>query len=192
MKSLRLFGLTLLVLLMAVPAMAAGNIGIFFDTDGTVDNMFFERGVPFNVHIVMYNVDDGVGAVEYKLNLPDEVVVLDQQYLEGAYVFPYMQQSEGATVGVQIGFGRCFYMGDTSPYVPDLVVETVVCYSLVDIDNATISLEGFPGDSGYIVPRYADCTQTADLHELTPTPATFSVAVPSESPSWGSVKALFN
>ncbi len=192
MKSLRLFGLTLLVLLMAAPVMAAGNIGIFFDTAGTVDNMFFQRGVPFNVHVVMYNIQDGVGAVEYKLNLPPEVVVLDQSYLAGSYAFPYLQQTEGALVGVQVGFGGCHYMGSSAPFVSALVVETLLCYSPVDILNGTITLQGFPGPSGDVMPRYADCTQNASLHTLTPTPGTFSVAVDADSPSWGSVKALYN
>ena len=190
MKSLRLIGFVLLVSLMASPAIA-GNLGIFFDTAGTVDNMFFERGVPFNVHVVLYSTNDAVNAVEYKLNLPPEVVVLQQNYLTGSLAFPYLGQSEGATVGVRVGLGDCFFMGPDAWQDQVLVVETVMCYSPVDISNASITLSGFPGDNGDVVPRYADCQENL-AHQLVATPGTFSVAVDADSPSWGSVKALFS
>ncbi len=187
MKSLRLVGLMLVFGLMAAPA-AAGTLGVFFDTDGTTDNMYFERGVPFNVHVIMYNMDDSAQGVEFKIDFPPEVVVLSQNYVEGSLAFPYLSSSAGAVAGVQVGLGPCYYMGQgiNEPFT----VLTLIVYSPVDVMGGTITLDGFPGVNGDVVPRYADCPDV-NKHQMATTDATFQVSVPADEPSWGSVKALF-
>ena len=187
MKSMRLIGLMLLFSLLASPA-AAGSLGIFFDTGGTVDNMVFERGVPFNLHVIMYNMDDSAQGVEFTVDLPPEIVVLSHNYVDGSLAFPYLGQPAGAVAGVQVGLGPCRYMGQglNEPFR----VLTLTVYSPVDIVDGTVSLAGFPGPNGDVVPRYADCPDVV-LHQMTTTGATLNVSVPAETPSWGSIKALF-
>jgi len=188
MKSLRLIGLMLLISLMAAPA-AAGTLGIFFDEAGTVDNMYFERGVPFKFHVLMYDMDDLVGGVEFTLVVPPELVILQQNFAEGSWPFYYQNQSTlGALAGVGIGLGDCYWMGQGGEVTYKVL--TVLAYSPVDIIGGSITLDGFPGANGDVVPRYARCPD-ADLHQMAATDGSFQVTVPAENPSWGSVKALF-
>lgn len=187
MKNLRLVGLMLVFSLMAAPA-AAGTLGVFFDTDGTVDNMVFERGVPFNVHVIMYEMNDSAQGVEFKIDFPPEVVVLQHDYVDGSLAFPYLGSPDGAAAGVQIGLGPCYYMGQG--FNEPFRVVTITVYSPVDVFGGTISLDGFPGPNGDAVPRYVDCPDV-NKFQMATTGATFQVSVPSDEPSWGSVKALF-
>ncbi len=189
MKSLRLVGLMLLISCLASPAVAA-KLGIFFDSNATVDNMVFQPATPFKIHVVMYDMNDSAQGVEFKVVLPPEIVVLNQTYAEGSLAFPYYNQPEGATVGVQVGLGDCILM--MNDWHPTYEVLTMLVYCPTTLPTSTISLTGFPGPTGDTVPRYAQCPSIAPpLIQMAATDGTFSVSVPAESSSWGAVKAQF-
>jgi hypothetical protein len=192
MKTLRLAVLTTLVAaLLAAPA-AAGNLGLYFDRGATVDQMHFETGVPFNVHVAMTNMNDSANAVEFVVEMPPEVLVLDHDWLEGSIAFPNQDAPSGtpeALAGVRVGLGGCWYIADN--YSTDhLVVLTMSCMSLSDLTGATMTLSGYNGLNGDTVPRYAQCPST-DKIQMTSTGATFNVSVPAETTSWGAVKAAY-
>ncbi len=189
MKSLRLVGLMLLISCVASPAVAA-KLGIFFDSNATVDNMVFQPNTPFKIHVIMYDMEDIAMGVEFKVDLPPEVVVLQQDFAEGSLAFTYLNQNGGATAGVQVGLGGCVWV--SSQGNPSYEVLTILAYCPSPVPSSTISLSGFPGDNGDAVPRYAQCSDiNPPLFQMTPTDGTFSVSVPAQSSSWGAVKAQF-
>jgi hypothetical protein len=189
MKSLRLVGLMLLISCLATPAVAA-KLGVFFDTNATVDNMVFQPATPFDIHVIMYDMNDSALGVEFKVDLPPELVVLQQNWAEGTLVFPYSNQTGGATVGVQVGLGDCIFM--TNGWNPTYEVLTMRVYCPTTMPTSTISLSGFPGDTGDTMPRYAQCPSIAPpLLQMTPTDGTVRISVPAETSTWGAVKAQF-
>ena len=192
MKTLRLAVLTALVAAFVAAPAAAGNLGIYFDKDATVDQMHFETGVPFYIHVAMTEMNDSVNAVEFMVEMPPEILILAHEWLEGSWAFPWAGAPAGtppALGGVQLGLGDCYYMGDQ--WNPRMTVLTLTCMSMSDLSNASVSLTGFPGTNGDVVPRYAQCPST-DLFQMSTTSGTFNVSVPAPSSSWGAMKAGYS
>ncbi len=187
MKTLRtLFAVSFVVaLLVATSAMAAPTISVLFgpNQDAAAQAKTLR---PFKIWVVMSNINDTVNAVEYKLNLPPEIVVLDPGLFPGSVNFG------NATVGNALGLPACQTVFDVlAPEFQKLVVAEMTVIAVSPFASANVTLTPFTGspqDMG-VAPRYSNCNGT--LTNLTPVAGSLSAAVAVEPMRWSQVKALY-
>jgi hypothetical protein len=187
MKNLRaLFAVSFVVaLLVAASAMAAPTITVSFGPNQDINSQAKTLN-PFKIWVVMSNINDTVNAVEYKINLPAEVVVQDPGLFPGAI------DLGSASTGSAIGLPACQTVYDVMGSQYDhLVVAEMTAIAVSDFPSFNVTVTPFTGspqDMG-TAPRYSNCDGV--LTNLTPVSGTLSSSVPGESSSWSQVKALY-
>jgi hypothetical protein len=185
MKSLRtIAALAALALLLGAPAAQAGNIGVYFDSAATTSTATKGTSTPFNLYVCMTDVQNQMTAVEYKVNLPSELIVIGETFA-GNFV-----NGQGSASGVQMGFADCMLLWNSTDV---MVVSTLQVLAFSAVNNAAITVSKWPvPQPGVTLPRFSTCpTPDPQLVDLTPQTATLTTAVPVESASFGAVKALY-
>lgn len=186
MKTLRtFFAVSLLVsLLAASTAMAAPTLSVYFGPNQE-SNSLAQTGTPFKIWIVMSEINDTVNAVEYKLNLPPEVVITDDGLYPGAI------DLGNATTGSAIGLPECLTVFDAIAGSETLVVAEMTAVTVSDFGASAVTLTPFTGSpqDPATAPRFSNCDGA--LTNLLPNNGTLSSSVPTESESWSAVKSLY-
>jgi hypothetical protein len=185
MKNLRMFAVFALVAmsLFAVSA-EAQEISVLFG-DEMASSKQVKLFQSFPIHIVVSNINDTIGAVEYALNLPANVSITGAEWWAGSL------QLDGPD-GTAIALGECVIMVD-APNVDQQI--TVVKYEAIAVntfDSTAVTITEFTGTPANpaTAPRYANCQD--QLVNLTPVDGVLQgVTVPTEASSFSKVKALF-
>jgi hypothetical protein len=185
MKTLRMFAVFALVAMSLFAVSAdAQEISVFFGSEmaSTKQVKPFEL---FDISIVVSNIDDTIGAVEYALNLPAGVVIVESSFWPGSL------QLDGPD-GTAIALGECVTMVDAPGLPTEIVVAALKAIALDTFGQAPVTLTeltGQPLNPG-TAPRYANCQN--ELLNLTPVNGMLEgVTVPTSASSFGKVKSLF-
>lgn len=187
MKTLRtLFAVTLMVTLLAASTAMAQSptISVFFGPNQD-SNSLAQTGTPFKIWVVLSHVNDSVNAVEYKLNLPPEVAIIDAGLYDGAI------NVGNASDGFAIGLPECIPVFDNLAAYQNLVVNEMTALAVAPFAafNVTITeFTGSPQDPGE-TPRYSNCDGV--LGNLAVENGTLSASVGVEAESWTAVKSLY-
>ena len=188
MKSLRTFSTLVLVALvmMASAASAEPTVSLRIGDDNW-EAATIRPNQQVDLNIYLSGIDASINAVEYKVNLPGDLIVMSNTYgFPGALDF-----GNASTVGNAIGFGECVAVLQVTQGHPDLLVHTMRVFSLGYCDLSPITLTAFEGGSDSpTTPRYSTCGGAA--MSLASSGAQIAVTtVPNDSDSWGAVKALY-
>lgn len=186
MKSLRTISfVALLAIMVASVAHAAPTVNARIG-DGHWDVAQVHPNTQHDLHIILTGVEDSINAIEYKVNLPQDVAVLSNTYgFPGALDF-------GGANGNAIGFGQCVPLFQVSQGADDLVVHTIRIYALGSFASSPITLTAFEGGTDNpTTPRYATCNGTTVDLSVSGAMLESTTGVPSDSNSWGAVKAMY-
>ena len=185
MKNLRMFAMLALVAmtLFAVTA-EAQEISVLFGTEMASSKQVkpFEA---FDISIVVSNINDTIGAVEYSLNLPANVVITASNYWNGTTLV-----LDGPD-GTAIALGECVTMVDAPNIDQEITVATFEAIAVNTFASTAVTLTEYNSTvNPASAPRYANCQD--QLNELTPVDGTLQgVTVPTEATSFSKVKSLF-
>lgn len=170
----------------ASSASAAGTIGLYFQQDGNVSRHYAQPSETFKVYVAVKSLETTMDAVEYKVNLPANVIVLGREFTSDNAV------NVGNTAqGTAVGIGECRPVVSGSAYEV-YVVETITCMTMGSfaVDDITLTkFEGGGNDSNPSItgPRFSDCNSIQTFTNVEN--AQLSSSVSAESSSWGEVKA---
>lgn len=169
--------------------LAAGNptIGVYFDEQRVSSDLSVRPYEAFNIYVVLSDIEDRVTAVEYKLNLPSDLVVSGRNYWGDPILIG------NPADGYVVGLGECVTVSSQIAGSETLVIESIQAFAFQNFDTQPITLTKFEGGSeGPLVngPRYANCDD--QVYEMSPVNATIEAPVAGETTSWGAVKALYN
>ena len=185
MKNLRMFALFALVAmsLFAVTAQAQ-EISVLFGTE-MASSKQVKTFDAFDISIVVSNIDDTIGAVEYSLNLPANVVITASNYWNGTTLV-----LDGID-GTAIALGECVTMVDAPGYDQQITVAQFQAIAVNTFATTDVTLTQYNSVTNpATAPRYANCQD--ELNNLTPVNGTLQgVTVPTEATSFSKVKALF-
>jgi len=184
MKNLRMFAMLALVAmtLFAVTA-EAQEISVLFGTEMASSKQVkpFEA---FDISIVVSNINDTIGAVEYSLNLPENVVITASNYWNGTDLV-----IDGID-GTAIALGECVTMVDAPGIDQEITVASFEAIAVNTFASTSVTLTEYNSGANTTAPRYANCQD--QLVELTPADGTLQgVTVPTEATSFSKVKSLF-
>jgi hypothetical protein len=185
MKNLRMFAVFALVAmsLFAVTA-EAQEISVFFGTE-MASSKQVKMFDAFDISIVVSNINDTIGAVEYTLNLPANVVITASNYWNGTNLV-----LDGID-GTAIALGECVTMVDAPGLDQEITVASFEAIAVNVFASSDVTLTEYNSIvNPASAPRYANCQD--QLIELTPVNGTLEgVTVPTEATSFSKVKALF-
>ena len=185
MKNLRMIAVFALVAmsLFAVTA-EAQEISVLFGNEMASSKQVktFEA---FDISIVVANIDDTIGAVEYSLNLPANVVVTASNYWNGTTLV-----LDGPD-GTAIALGECVVMVDSPGIDQEITVASFEAIAVNTFATTAVTLTEYNSTvNPASAPRYANCQD--QLNELTPVNGSLQgVTVPTEATSFSKVKSLF-
>ncbi|RKZ10563.1 hypothetical protein DRQ53_05725 [bacterium] len=189
MKTLRMFAVFAVVAmsLFAVAA-EAQEIAVYFGSEmsSTKQVKSFE---PFDVMIVVDGIDDTINAVEYKLNLPDDIIVMGSQYWNGTTL---VIGGANAVDGTAVALGECVNLAEALGEQTSIVVATLEAMAVNTFSQAAVTISEFTGtpSNPATAPRYNNCVNNQVY--LTPVNGTLQgVTVPTEQSSFSRVKSLF-
>jgi hypothetical protein len=182
MKSLRTITAVALAVCLCASLAQAGNIGVYFDNTATNAVATKPVNQMFNMYICLTDVQNMLTAVEYKVNLPAELIVLGESFAGNFH------NGSGSSSGVQVGLGDCVILFQPTDV---LVVSTMQAITLQPFATRTITVSQWPLPNGGSFPRYSTCGAEPQLIDLAPQEAQLTAAVAADSESWGAVKALF-
>lgn len=189
MKTLSMFAVFALVAMsLGAVSAGAGEIAVYFGSE-MGSSMQVKPFVPFDIQIVVQNIDDSINAVEYKLNLPAEVVVQDENYWNGTTLVIGGPQ---AAVGTAIALGECVQMFEGSGLPTSIVVATLQAITVDTFSESAVTLTEFTGTPSNpgTAPRYSSCGSV--ITNLSPVDGTLEgVTVPTTATSFSKVKSLF-
>jgi hypothetical protein len=185
MKTLRMFAAFALVAmsLFAVSA-EAQEISVLFG-DEMASSKQVKLFEAFKISIVVSNIDDTIGAVEYKLNLPENVAVTRTDF------WPDALDLSGPD-GTALALGECVIMVDAPNIDQAITVATIEAIAVNTFASTEVTLTEFTGTPANpaTAPRYANCQD--QLVNLTPVDGVLQgVTVDTEASSFSKVKALF-
>jgi hypothetical protein len=189
MKALRTLAVAAALLCVASVALAAvgPDVGVYFDDQGTETSISVQPYEQFAIHVVMTNINDRVNAVEYKLDLPADLIVTSAEF-GGPSPIALGNPSDGYAIGL----GECVTVYNDIPGFETLVVETRNVYAFQHFNATSLTLEPFQGpgqEPGVTTPRYANCQD--DVFNLNTVDATVAAPVATDQSSWTSVKAMY-
>jgi len=188
MKTLRTMAAAVaLVALAAVSAGAAPTIGVYFDDQMASNQVAVDPMQQFDIYVIMSTIDDRVDAVEYKLNLPSQVAILNTTY-GGANPLD-LGSSEHGTL---LGLGNCQNIYDALTGFETFVVAHLEAMAVTTFDASPITLTKYTGGAeapSVNAPRYANCDD--QVVEMETSNAQLTGGVATFSSSFGSVKALY-
>lgn len=186
MKTLRMFALMTLVATSLFAAQAqAGEISVFFGAEMASAKQV-KPLVPFQISVVVSNIDDTIGAVEYKLNLPANVAIQGSTYWNGT---PLVLDGPDGTA---IALAECVNMINLPDFPQQITVAVLDAIALDTFAETSVTLSEFTGTPSNpgTAPRYASCQD--ELVNLTPVDGTLAgVTVPTEATSFSKVKSLY-
>jgi hypothetical protein len=185
MKNLRMFALFALVAmsLFAVTA-EAQEISVLFGSE-MAQTKQVKQFEPFNIQVVVSNIDDTITAVEYSLSLPANVVITSSNYWNGTTLI-----IDGVD-GTAVSLGECVTMINAPGYDQEI---TIASFEAIAVDtfaptNVTLSEYNWP-QAPTSAPQYANCSNELSL--LSPVDGMLEgVTVPTEATSFSKVKSLF-
>jgi hypothetical protein len=186
MKTLRMFAAFALVAmsLFAVSA-EAQEISVLFGNE-MADSKQVKMFDSFDINIVVSNIDDTIGAVEYTLNLPANVAITGSNYWNGTNLV-----LDGPD-GTAIALGECVVMVNSPGIDQEITVANFQAIAVNTFSSTAVTLTeytGTPSNPG-TAPRYANCQD--QLVNLTPVAGTLEgVTVATEATSFSKVKSLF-
>lgn len=188
MKTLRTFAVALsLVAMAAVTAGAAPTIGVYFDDQMASTQTAVDPNEPFDIYVIMSTVDDRIDAVEYKLNLPSQVAVMNTNY-GGANPLDLGSSQHGTLLGL----GNCQNIYDGLQGFETFVVAHLEAIAVTTFDATPITLTKYTGGAeapSVNAPRYSSCDN--NVVEMETSNAQLTGGVATFSSSFGSVKALY-
>jgi hypothetical protein len=175
MRLMQMLGLVALVCVAMTTVASAATVGVYFDDQATTTTNRVRPWESFNLHVVMTAVEDQVTGVEYKLNLPPELVILNRAYWGGD---PILIGSPAE--GYMVGLGECVSVFQALPGQERLVVETLEVMAVGNFDDQAITLTKFEGGSeapSVTAPRYSNCDD--QVEEMTVVNATVASGTPT-------------
>jgi hypothetical protein len=185
MKTLRMFAVFALVAmsLFAVTA-EAQEITVSFGNEFASSKQV-KMFQPFSIFITVSNIDDTIGAVEYSLNLPENIVVTASQYWNGTGLV-----LDGVD-GTAIALGECVNMVDSPGIDQEIVVAQFEAIAVNTFAQTEVTLTEYNYPTApATAPRYANCNDV--LVDLSPVGGTLEgVTVPTDATSFSKVKSLF-
>ena len=186
MKTLRMFAVFALVAmsLFAVTA-EAQEISVLFGTE-MADSKQVKMFDAFDISIVISNIDDTIGAVEYALNLPANVVITASNYWNGTNLV-----LDGLD-GTAIALGECVVMVDSPGIDQEITVASFEAIAVNTFASTAVTITEYTGTPANpaTAPRYANCSD--QLVNLSPVNGTLEgVTVPTTATSFSKVKSLF-
>lgn len=189
MKALRTLAVVAAMLCFASVALAGvgPDIGVYFDDQGTENAISVRPFEQFTIYVVMSNINDQVKAVEFKLDLPPELIVTSSQF-GGPSPIALGNPSDGYAIGL----GACMTVFNEMPGYETLVVETRNVYAFQHFNATNLTLEPFQGpgqEPGVTTPRYANCVN--DVWNLNAIDASVAAPVATQESSWTSVKSMY-
>ena len=186
MKTLRMFAVFALVAMSLFAVSAdAQEISVLFGSEmGSTKQV--KPLQQFDISIVVSNIDDTIGAVEYSLNLPATLAIVGSTYWNGT------QLVIDGLDGTAIALGECVTMVNAPGLPTEITVANLQVIALDTFTPTPITLTeytGTPSNPG-TAPRYANCQD--QLVNLTPVNGTLEgVTVPTSASSFSKVKSLF-
>jgi hypothetical protein len=186
MKTLRMFAAFALVAmsLFAVSA-EAQEISVLFG-DEMASSKQVKLFEAFPIYVVVSNINDTIGAVEYALTLPENVAITSTAYWNDT---PLVLDGPDGTA---VALGECVVMIGDPSWQQDLIVARLEALAVKTFDSTEVTLTeytGTPSNPG-TAPRYANCQD--QLVNLTPVDGVLQgVTVDTEASSFSKVKALF-
>lgn len=191
MKSLRTISLLALVAIMvASVASAAPTISVRVALpDGAEfwDDAQVHPNQQRDLVVILGDVAEPINAVEYKINLPQNVLVLGNTYgFDGAVDFGGGHTGSGT--GSAIGFGDCY----PASSVNDQVVHSMRIMAVGAFARQEITVTAFEGGGDVAAaPRYNSCSNVTVSLVPSSTWLESTTAVDAGDSSWGAVKALY-
>lgn len=182
MKTLRTIALftVLASMLFAAGAQAAPTIGVYFGADQTPWKTAAPNQ-PFDIWVILKDIDNTVNAVEYKLNLPTQVIISNPGWPAGVI------QIGAPSTGYAVALGEC---------VPafnglEVVVQHMTAYVFTLFPEFNVTLTAYEGQQVTpAAPRFANCNGT-----ITNLQADNGILIGTftgtDSASFGAIKALF-
>ena len=186
MKTLRMFAVFALVAMSLFAVSAdAQEISVFFGSE-MASTKQIKPLEQFDISIVVSNIDDTIGAVEYALNLPANLAIVGSSYWNGT------QLVLDGPDGTAIALGECVTMVNAPGFPTSITVASLQAIALDTFGQTAVTLTeytGTPSNPG-TAPRYANCQD--QLVNLSPVNGTLEgVTVPTSASSFGKVKSLF-
>lgn len=187
MKSLRTISLMALVaIVFASVAQAAPTVSIRIG-DGSWDNAQVRPNAFTDLYISLSGVDASINAVEYKVNLPQNMAVI-----VNSFAFPGAIDFGSSATGSAIGFGECVPLYQVSQGHDDLVVHTMTVYAIGTFDPSPITLTAFEGGTDSpATPRYSTCNGQAMALSSSGAIIESTTGVPNDGSTWGAIKSLY-
>lgn len=154
------------------------KIGVFWDTAATQTNKQAKGGYDETqtAYIIAVDTEQTVGGAAFQLALAPGITLTNATYPAGIQVGTPLE-------GIQVGFTNCYYGFYGNP----VLISTLTLWTGANlIPNGTISILPYP-PAGVI--QLADCN--ANIRAVDGGVATLTIAVPTESSTWGGVKNLY-
>lgn len=182
MKTLRTIALltVLASFLFAAGAQAAPTIGVYFGPN----QMPWKTAAPnqpFDIWIIVKDIESTIDAVEYKLNLPTQVIVTDLG-------FP--------SAGIRIGSGSTGWAYGLGACVPafngmEIVIQQMSAYAFTLFPEFDVTITAYEGQQVTpAAPRFSNCHGSiVDLD--TEGGILIGTTTSSEAVSFGAIKALY-
>ncbi len=188
MKHLRKFALFVVLgsLLLATAAEAqTPTIGVYFGPN-RVSSTNVVPNTQFKIWVMLTGMNDAINAVEYKLNLPSNVVVLQYDYY-GANPLVFGSTADG----VAVGFGECVPLFPGPTTSTELVVAELTAMAITSFPSTPVTITRYEGNpqSPSTAPRYNTCDGT--LIDLVSSDGALFSSVAVENTTFGAVKALY-
>ena len=194
MKSIMLFVVLISLSLAGAQALAQdpGDIGLFFDVEGTQPTGPIVAAVPFHLYLVAFDVPGGIAGYEGSLALPPALTLLSATF------YPI-----GTSINVGTVDNWAVGTGDCLPAVGPTLLVDFFLLDLAPVDDIIFTI-GPAIPSSFDPPSigYVDCN--FDLHTFGVAVygggypdnsavgnPTFQPPVATEQENWGGVKALF-
>ena len=188
MKSLRTISLLAVVatvlIASAAQAVPTGTLAVYIG-DENHEAATIKPNTPTPLNIYVEGIDDTIYAVDYKIGLPPDLLVMSNTYYPGALDFG------SSSNGASIGLGECISSFQWTMDHEPLWVHTITVYSLGYFDATDITVGAYEGyQTTQPGPTYADCN--GNLRLLSSKGATIAVtSVSNDENSWGAVKSLY-
>jgi hypothetical protein len=183
MKTLRKIALLTVMAstLFTTVAQAAPTIGVYFGEEKW-PWLTAAPNQPFDIWVIVRNVEGTINAVDYKLNLPDKVIITDMGFGDS-----YLHLGSPST-GFAVGLGSCMVsLGDD-----EIVVQRIRAYVFSTFPQTAVTLTAFEGSQqeSPTAPRYSNCA--GGIFDMdTEDGILVGTTVDNEAASFGAVKALY-
>ena len=183
MKTLRMIALVavLATMLFAVGAQAAPTIAVKFGPN-QMPWWTAQPNQPFDIWVIAKGIDGVVDAVEYKLNLPSQLIITNYGWPDGSF---YLGSNAN---GYAVGLGDCVpNFGDDQ-----IVVQRITAYAFTVFPEFDVTLTAYEGPQAETptAPRYSNCSGGV-FDMIAEDGLVVGTMVPVQSESFGAIKALY-